>query len=360
MGSTNMKLKIYQLSYILLLGIVLTITLQVFIGKPVLYNLRQGYWKDSSIKLHNGILTNQLPEGTTWESLGANTTNLRVGVVFFAELLHRVSHKSIFSIYYWIDNIALVLNFILIFIVLSFVVNVEWALIGSLFFYFCQITTYFNHYFHPWDRISLSFWILLLGLIYKSTHHNLNRIIFLVFLMGLFVKYDLIIISGVVTLFFMFTQPRTKKVFLGPVMFIVGFTSLLIFTKFRPGGDPLSLTTLSIYNPVIRLVINGNISYIKQYGFSYPPFLVFIFPLLGGLLGFKKMEVFSKACFIIGALALPCYFMTSWFHETRAEMPLLLLLLPGSLEFYQRLFSTSILKQQVINRQTKQRRETLK
>ncbi|MCX6102646.1 MAG: hypothetical protein NT000_05210, partial [Proteobacteria bacterium] len=44
-------------------------------------------------------------------------------------------------------------------------------------------------------------------------------------------------------------------------------------------------------------------------------------------------------CFIIGILALPSYFVSSWFHETRAEMPILLLLLPGALEFYQRLFS---------------------
>jgi len=137
-----------------------------------------------------------------------------------------------------------------------------------------------------------------------------------------------------VTLFSIFTRPRTLKVFLGPVMFVVGFILLIILTKLRPNGFSSDFLTASY-----KTIINGNLLYIKQYGFSYPPFLVFVFPLLGGLLGLKKMELFSKACFIIGVLALPSYFVSSWFHETRAEMPILLLLLPGALEFYQRLFS---------------------
>lgn len=324
---TGMIFSFKRWSLVGLVSIVVTITLQNFVGKPNLYEPRKGYWRENTLKLHSAILTNHLPSGTTWLSLGANSTNLRVGSVFLAEWLHRKTGKSLFSIYYWMDNAALATNFFLLFLFFELFVSSAWALFGATLFYFFQITTYFNHYFHPWDRISLIFWIVLLALIFKGKTLSHNILTWLVFCVGIFFKFDLIIVTGVATVFSFSRDSHLSKKFLGPAMFVAGLLLLSVFSRYRPGGSPLDFRDIELYKTIIR----GNLSVLINNGFTWPPFLMFCIPIVGGLLGWKKMDPFSKTAFSFGLLALPIYFVSSWFHETRAEVPFLLMMMPGAL-----------------------------
>ena len=324
-----------QVVIVFMLGIILTTTLQVYIGKPILYAARQGYYHEKTLTLHSAILTNNLPKGVTWSSLGANTTNLRIVVIYLAEWLHQLSGKSLFSIYFWIDNAAMVLNFVLLFCFLAIFFSAEWALFGGVFFYFLQTTTYFNHYFHPWDRLSLTFWILSLGGIYLARRATDYLGLLLVFLIGLLVKFDLIIVTAIPFIYYWF-QPRDRwKALMGPLSFIMGFGMLWYLVKMRPGGPTADSPSIEVYKPILI----GNLKSIRDYGFTYSPNLVFSLPIVVGFLGWKHMELFVRVCFVIGILGLPAYFMTVWFNETRAEMPLLLLILPGTIEGFKTIFS---------------------
>lgn len=331
-----MKFSFKQLLVVLLSAIVITTTLQTYIGKPFLYSVRQGYWKESTLNLHKAILSNHPPAGTTWVSLGANGTNTRFAVVFLAECLHRLTHKSLFSIYYWFDNAALTLNFVLLFLFLSLFVTADWALSGTIFFYFLQITTYLNHYFHPWDRISLSFWLIMLAFIYKNKPRTFGLTFLATFFLGLCVKYDLIIVSVVTSVFYYFRKNNPRQLVAGPLLFCLGFGFLSFLGHWRSGGVPLSPFDLSLYSTLLK----GNFDYIKNFGLAYPPFLVFFLPMVCAVLGWKAADLFPRVCFCIGAIGLFGYFFTSWFHETRAEMPFLLLIFPASLQGMKHLFSS--------------------
>lgn len=332
-----MRLINKQLLLVVFTGIITTITLQTYIGKPNLYTFRQNYFKDSTLNMHSAILTNRPPQGTTWLSLQANGTNMRFGVVFLAEFLHRISHKSLLSIYYWLDNAALILNFVLLFLFLNLFITADWALAGAVFFYSLQVTTYMNHYFHPWDRISLSFWLVMLSIIYNYKTKIPAWIPLNVFLLGMCVKYDLIVISLVATAFFFLGKAPLRKFWIAPAMFLLGVGFFLLMNYLRSGGIPLSQSGLSLFKELIK----GNLGFIRAYGFSYPPFLVFSLPIVFGVFGWRVTNLFGKVCFVTGILGLIGYFFASWFHETRAEMPYLLLIFPCALQGMKSIFSNS-------------------
>jgi len=333
-----MKTKTFsQLFLVLALGALMTATLQYYVGKPILYGPRQSYWGESTLKLHSAILTNKLSKGDTWISLGANSTNLRVGVIFLADWLHKISGKSLFSIYFWIDNAALTLNFVLLFYFLSLFFSAEWALSGTLFFYISQITTYYNHYFHPWDRLSLSFWIAVLYLGYAGKEIKYYSILGLLFFIGIFIKFDLICVTPVLFLFYWFSPGCRRKAGIPAILAVTGFTMLFGLALLRPGGSPLNYNSLVLYQQVVQ----GNFRYIKEYGLIYPPNLVFTLPVAIGIFGWKSMNLFVRVCFLLGTLALPAYFVSSWFHETRAEMPYFLLILPGTIEGLKKMLSVT-------------------
>ena len=80
----------------------LTLALQKWVGDVTLYNpaLRQ-----SQLVLHQAILSNRLPpEYESWSELGANGTNVRIGAVYVAEALQRLTHLDLFQVYRAIDT----------------------------------------------------------------------------------------------------------------------------------------------------------------------------------------------------------------------------------------------------------------
>ena len=331
-----MNISLRQILIVLIAALVMTVTLQQYVGKPTLYSARQGFWRESTLNMHEAILRNQPPQGTSWLSLGANGTNTRFGIVFLAELLHRLSRKSLFSIYYWLDNFALVSNFILLFLFFSLLVPTDWALMGAILFYFLQITTYLNHYFHPWDRISLSFWIVMLSLTLKIKEKIVSPFPVFIFLLGMCIKYDLIVVPVVASVFLFLDRKSTRASMSGPILFFMGCGFLFTLGYVRPNGVPLSPLDLNLYKTLLK----GNFDYIKEYGITYPPLLVFFLPVIAGALGWRSISLFGRVCFCMGILGIIGYFFTSWFHETRAEVPFLLLIFPATLEGLKSVFSS--------------------
>lgn len=81
--------------------------------------------------LHEGILHNRLPAGAqTWKDLGANSVNTRVGVVYFAEAVRRLTGEDVNNVYRVIDSIALFAALIVLFVYLRTFVPESYALLA--------------------------------------------------------------------------------------------------------------------------------------------------------------------------------------------------------------------------------------
>jgi hypothetical protein len=85
--------------------------------------------------------------------------------------------------------------------------------------------------------------------------------------------------------------------------------------------------------------IATNLADIRQYGLFYPPLLAFALPLVIGIYGLRDGDRFERAsaAFCV-ALFFPM-FMSTAFIEVRAQMMLLVLLLPIALRGVHRVAS---------------------
>lgn len=325
-----MKKKLYQFFYrfrggvlILIFALLQTTTLQHWIGEHHLYGPRQFALKNKTLELHEAILTNKLKEGKTWNDYGGGSLNHRIGAVYIAEALRRISGKSLFSIYKWMDHAALFSVLVILFLFLRTQASSEYALIGTLFFATSQVTTYFYHYFHPWDRISQLLWVLGLWFVSKN---QLKRVI-AILVLGVIVKYDFLMLASVYTLFLFFSGRAVESFWKGGTVTIVGIVTFLCVRALIPNSD---ISVSPVWDRDWSF-LSTNLYLMKEAGLTYPPILVFSVPTLITLFGWNKLTPFQKGGAITALIATPIYFLTSFFNETRAEMPLLMMLLPSAL-----------------------------
>lgn len=162
----------------------MTLILQQYVGEITVY--RNSLTPKKLIE-HKSILNNELPKGiTTWEQMGANGCNIRILTIYFAEKLHNTLGLSLALIYKLIDTVFLFLCFLACFIYLSKWFDYSYCLIGVLFTGVVFIMTYHVYYFHPWDRISLFTWIVLMILLRDKKTICMG----LLLVFSMFIKYD--------------------------------------------------------------------------------------------------------------------------------------------------------------------------
>jgi hypothetical protein len=112
----------------LLIVLSFSITLvQDWVGRSTFYS----QVRSKTLALHEGILHNRLPAGAqTWKDLGANSVNTRVGVVYFAEAVRRLTGEDVNNVYRVIDSIALFAALIVLFVYLRTFVPESYALLA--------------------------------------------------------------------------------------------------------------------------------------------------------------------------------------------------------------------------------------
>ena len=153
---------LFRIMMLLLLCFVMTATLQSWVGDHTIYGKKL---RDQRIILHERIFENALPEGKSWKDYGATGTNVRVFVVYLVEYVHKLSGASICQLYRTVDSISLFLCFVGLFFYLRHWFDDHYCLIGLCYTAIVFVMTYYFHYFHPWDRISLLSWLLLIYLL---------------------------------------------------------------------------------------------------------------------------------------------------------------------------------------------------
>jgi hypothetical protein len=309
-------MRLYSLLALLLLVSSLTLVLQKWVGGVTVY---QPELAERRQILHEAIFHNRLPHGSSsWTEAGANDVNVRVGTVYFVEFLHRASGFNVLTIYQVLDTVALFAALLLVFGYLRQTNQPPYALIGLLYVAAILPLTYFFGYFHPWDRVSLACWAGLLMLL-----RNERLIAFAVLLVAsIIIKYDTVLLP---TLYFLakVTRQNWPQVALrAALLFALSFGVWIGLRLLLPGG-------FEERHLIAQLL--SNLRDFRATWYAYPPLLGLGLSILLAFAGLRWSDRFSRASVVFGLLLLVPFFTRSNFIEMRAEMPVLLLMLPSAL-----------------------------
>jgi hypothetical protein len=292
-----------------------TLTNQLWVGPLTIY---AGDHVVKRERIHDAILRNRLPEGVeSWNSIGANGSNIRLLTVWTAEGVHRLTGHSVARSYRIIETCALLVCCVLLFAFLDARAGPAFALGGLLFFGCVLPLTYFSHYFHPWDKPSLVAWLAAL----ICTHRRKWTYLGAVLAIGMLIKYD-IILFPLFVLFAEFRRPHWRaSVVTAAALFAVTVSVYVLLRWIFPGGfEPRDWISQ----------VARNLSDIRHYGLSYPPHIGLGFPAALAVFGYSSGDRFARAgvrlCLV---LAIILFFQAN-FVEIRAEGPLLVLLLPAA------------------------------
>jgi hypothetical protein len=298
-----------------LLAAIITLISQEWIGGSTIYGAALETKRQA---MHEYILQNRLPNGVTWQSLGANSTNIRVGAVFAAEALHRVTHVSVLNAYIVIDTLALFCTLLVLFWYLKRWFDDTYCLLGALSFAIVLPLTYILFAFHPWDRPSVLLWLVSICLVRDRRLFSLA----LVMALNVAVKFDAVVFPGLFFLAYVTRRNWVATTLTTGLLFVVTFGVFAVLLWARPGG----------FDPNARLhLIQRNFDALKALQLAYPPWLGFTIPLIAAAIGFSSADRFIRASAAFGALLfIPLFFGTN-FGEFRAEVPVFLLLLPAAL-----------------------------
>lgn len=309
---------------VLLIGVV-TLVSQHWVGGATIYRDQLETRRE---QIHQYVLENRLPPGVTWTSFGGNGINIRLVTVLAAEGMHRVAHLSVLNSYYVIDTVALFSGLLLLFAYLRRWFSDEYCLIGVLFVAAILPLTYVLFAFHPWDRPSMVLWLAAAYLVRD------RRVLLFALIIGLAVavKYDAIVLPGLFFLAYVTRRDWLSVTVTTGLLFVVTVGVFALLIRARPGGFES--------NPGSHQMLK-NLSIFAGMRFTYPPLLAFSVPLLAALIGFRSADRFVQASAVFGVLLFVPFFVGSNFAEFRAEVPVLILILPAALHGARLLMQTS-------------------
>jgi hypothetical protein len=301
---------------LVLLCLVLTLGLQYWVGGATIYRTEYIAPRET---LHSYIVRNQLPPGQTWMALGAHSLNIRVGAVYLAEAIHRTTRAPVYLVYKALETGFLLLAFLLFFAFIRDGVPRVYAVLALLYFAAITPLTYFLHVFHPWDRPALVTWLVCLILLRSERLLLLT----LVLSLGVAIKFDIMVLPVLYFLAFARRENWRRIALRTGGMLAATFATYVALRLAFPGGFDSQRTVIE--------QIAKNLREFAAIPLFHPPLLALALPLLLGVVGWRSADRFKRASWGLGvALLVPLFLMTN-FQELRAEMPVVVLLMPCAL-----------------------------
>jgi hypothetical protein len=269
-------------------------------------------------ELHRAIMDNHPPGEGTWGDSGANNVNVRVGVVWIAEHLSRITGKSTDFIYRAIDLLALFAALVCIQALLKHWYSPVEAILGLLLFCLLLPLTALDHYFHPWDRPMLFLWA---AMILASV--NKRVVLFAIFLtISVIVKLDSILAVGMIL--FLYARTGNWRQATGTTLIVaaIGAVPLAALLILYPGGqEPID----------VLQQVSKNVSVAAELGFAYPPLLTHGLFLMLGIAGWGKATILMRRLWVFGLILLIPHALATNFMEVRAQIGTMLCMLPLAL-----------------------------
>jgi hypothetical protein len=304
-----------ELFIVAVLAAVFTLGYQWWVGTATIYDPA---WVGRRTAMHYALMINRAPAGRTWTDIGANSVNIRVGVVYAAELVHRVLHISIWSSYFVLETFFLWCTFPLLYLIFRWWFPPAWSLVGLLFYTAVLPHTYFFYHFHPWDRPSLFLWLALVMLL------RANRLFLMavVLAIAVVVKYDVVLFPGLYWLARVDRKNWRAVTGWTVVLFAVSFGTYYALRWAIPGG----FAERHVGEQIIT-----NLASMRQLYVFYPPLLVFGPTFVLAFVGARHGDRLMRAMALFGVLLLVPLFLAANFNEVRAQMPMFVLLLPAAI-----------------------------
>jgi hypothetical protein len=183
-----------------------------------------------------------------------------------------------------------------------------------------------NHNFHPWDKPSVVLWLAALIL----TRERRWWLLALVLLLGMLTKYDMAAYPLLVFLVSRDDTPLARNTARTGLFLALTAGTFLLLRLVAPGGlEPRPLMSQ----------LDANLVAIRETLVSYPPLLALALPAVLAGVGYPASDRFARGCVQFAAVIGGILFLKTNFVEFRAEVPLLLLLLPAAWHGYRRLTS---------------------
>ena len=322
---TPSSLRRVRLALLVAFAACVTLELQLWVGRSTVYRDDLG---PRIVASHDAIRANTPPGGRSWTAVGLNSTGIRLGAPLLAEGVRAATGLSIPKAYLLIDTAFLFLGLVLLALFLRADVGDTGAAVGVLLFAAVLPLTYQLFYFHPWDRIGLVSWIALLWLVRERRYLAAA----LLLPVAVFVKFDVVVLPGLVLLYGLVTDRRLTRSTLvaTAALGISGFGTYLLLKALRPGSfEPFSMLTIMRENWVA----------FRELTLAYPPLLGFAVPVLLVLMGRSTLTAWGKACAIFAGLLILYYVPKSRFVEFRAQVPVFLILLTPAMQAFRALFA---------------------
>ncbi len=307
-----------------------TIGLQAWLGDITIYSAKlEGPRED----LHFAILANKAPNGGTWAEVGALSTQKRVGVVYIAEGLRRVTGLAVGKIYKLLDSIFLFISLLAFFLYLRIWFSDIYCLLGVMYLCASLPLTYFFQLFHPWDRLQLAIWILLLYLV--ATRKFVPLAVCLV--ASVFVKFDTILMP----LFYgmIYFRGNSKKTAAYETLFLMflSFGTYILIGYAYP--DPNEISRFSL--DAIGQQLSTNLQKLAIMHVKFPPLLVYALPAILALIDLRRKGVFTLFSVVFGFALTIVYILLTNYEEVRTNMVVLILFIPAALMTLKTLLDTN-------------------
>ncbi len=305
---------------------VIVISLQTWVGDATIYAQDVEAPRKA---MHEAILTQRLPDGRTWADWGALSMQKRVGVVYMAETIRRATQWRIGTVYKLIDTVFLFIALLALFAYLRRWVSDYSALVGMLYFSAVLPLTYFLHFFHPWDRLQLCLWLLLLWLA------EARRFAWLAVLLPLsvVVKFDTLLFPAFYLLLHWKRDGRGRVLIESAALMAIAWGVNHALGQIF--ADPAEGSRFELTSVMAK--VQGNFDKFVAMNLRYPPLLVHGLPLALACIGWRRQPRFVILSSLFGFAMLLIYVLLTNFEEVRTHMMVLVLLLPAALMTLERL-----------------------
>jgi len=298
-----------------LLAVVIALIVVRWVGGVTIYDQST---QARRAELHQAILTNTLPAGETWDSLGANSLNLRAVTVRFAAMVQDATGWRLETVYQLIDLVGIFLGLLLLHRLVRRWFPPDAAIAGMLLMGTLLPLTMFLHVFHPWDRPAFALWAAMaLAAVAGRPWLFLG-----LYVAAVVIKFDSLFAAGLP--FFLAASRRNIGAPLARTAAVagIGIAIMALLSAAFPGGqEPRDLGAF----------LTRNLAAVGNHGPGYPPLLTH--GLLGvlGVLGWHQADAPARRLWLFGlALLLPHMVLTN-FVEVRAQVGSTICMIPLAL-----------------------------
>lgn len=277
---------------------------------------------------HRAMLDNEAPGGRRWSEVGGAGINIRVGAVYLAEGVRRTTGLPIGLVYKLLDTLFLFAALLALAAYLRQWLDAPHVLIGLLYLGTMLPLTYMLHAFHPWDRLQLVLWILLLYL----TQHRRPVGLGVALTASMAVKFDVMLFPLLYAMAHA-GQGRHRRVALETAaLAAIAVASFVALKLLFPA--PLEPARFGLDGAWQQM--GSNLAALVALNFRHPVVLVILVPLIAALLDLRFQPRFVQACVAFALVLSGVFFALTNYAEVRAQVGVLVLLLPAALLSLQR------------------------